>query len=100
MDQRNRDLALYQESVVDTPGADPTLTAAQFQALTGIQLTNWVPDAPGPPLASFMALRGLFQSTDGKQPAPTAVFGDLQVRLYDSPLARVDQFEAGRQVTP
>jgi hypothetical protein len=88
LDPQNRDLVLYQQNVVDTPEADPTLTAAQFQALTGIQLANWGPDAPGPPLAAFMALRGLFQSTDGKQPAPVAVFGELQVRLYDSPQAR------------
>ena len=98
LDPQNPDLALYQESVADTPGGDPTLTAAQFQALTGIQLTNWVTDAPGPPLASFMALRGLFQSTDGRQPAPTAVFGDLQVRLYDSLQAGWDKLEpAGRR---
>lgn len=96
LDRRNRGRALYQQKIIDTPDTDPTLTTSQFQALTGIQLSNWVPDAPGPPLESFMALRGLFQSTDGKQPPPLAVFGDLQVRLYDSPQARVYQFEAVR----
>jgi len=100
LDRRDRDLVLYQQTIVDTPAADPTLTVAQFQTLTGIQLSNWVPDTPGPPLDSFMALRGLFQSTDGKQPPPSAVFGDIQVRRYDSPQARVDQLEAVRQVTP
>jgi predicted Ser/Thr protein kinase len=93
LDQRDRDLVLYHESVVDTPSADPTLTAAQFQALTGVLLTNWGPDDPTPPFNSFMALRGLFQSTDGKQPLPTAVFGNLQVRLYDSPQAGWDKLK-------
>jgi predicted Ser/Thr protein kinase len=100
LDRQNRDRVLYHQSVLDTPDADPTLTAGQFQALTGIELTNWVADAPDPPLASFMALRGLFQFTDGKQPAPTAVFGDLQVRLHDSPQARPDKLmPPGRRPT-
>ena len=86
LDKRDPKIVLYQSSVVDTPNADPTLTAAQFQALTGMRLVDLVPDPPGPPLATFGAILGVFQYTDGKQPVPRAVFDKLEVRTNKAPV--------------
>jgi hypothetical protein len=85
LDKRNPRIVLYQRSVVDTPNADPTLTAAQFQELTGMRLLDLVPDAPGPPVATFGAIVGIFQYTDGQQPVPRAVFDKLELRTNQAP---------------
>ena len=37
LDKADPNTVLYQHSVVDSPSADPTLTTAQFQALTGMR---------------------------------------------------------------
>ena len=86
LDKRNPKTVLYQSTVVDTPNADPTLTAAQFEALTGMRLLDLMPDTPGPPLTTFGAIVGIFQYTDGKQPVPRAVFDKLEVRTNQPPV--------------
>ncbi len=88
LDMADPSTVLYEHSVVDTPGADPTLTAAQFQALTGIRLNDVAPDAPGtPPIADAVWL-GVFQYTDGRQPVPKATFDNLSVWTYQVPITR------------
>ena len=47
LDKADPNTVLYQHSVVDTPNADPPLTTAQFQALTGMRLRDLVPDDGG-----------------------------------------------------
>ena len=86
LDKRDPKIVLYQSTVVDTPNADPTLTAAQFEAFTGMRLVDVVPDAPGPPFARFTMSLGVFQYTDGNQPVPTAIFDKLEVRTNQAPV--------------
>lgn len=75
---------LYQHSVLDTPSSDPTLTKSQFQQLTGMGL-DIVPEQPAVSPSSFSVTIGLFQYTDGMQPAPTAVFDNLGLRTFEIP---------------
>jgi hypothetical protein len=85
LDKADPNTVLYQHSVVDTPSADPTLTASQFQALTGIQLVDLAPDAPGTPPTTVAAWLGVFQNTDGHQPIPSATFDNLELRTSEIP---------------
>ncbi len=85
LDKANPDTVIFQRSVVDTPGSDPTLSVSQFQALTGMNLTEWVSDAAEAPPAVVMAALGVFQYTDGSAPVPKAVFDNLELRTSEIP---------------
>jgi hypothetical protein len=86
LDKADPNTVLYQRAVVDTPGADPSLTAAQVQALTGRSLTSVVPDSSGPPLTQqFQAVLGVCQYTAGNQPRPRAVLDNLELRTSEIP---------------
>jgi hypothetical protein len=91
LDKADPNTVLYQRTVVDTPNADPTLTADQFQALTGRLLSDLVPDIPGPPLSQFWVPLGVFQYTDGTQPAPSATFDNLEVRTSEIPPVGIER---------
>jgi hypothetical protein len=85
LDKADPNTVLYQHSVVDTPNADPTLTTAQFQALTGWRFLDLVPDGPGAPFTSFSVLLGVEQYTDGTQPAGRAIYDNLELRTSEIP---------------
>jgi len=85
LDKAAANAVLYQASVVDTPEADPTLTVSQFEALTGMRLTDLGPDQKADPLTSFFPLLGVFQNTDGSEPAPTAIFDNLELWTCETP---------------
>jgi hypothetical protein len=85
LDKADPNTVLYQGTVVDTPKADQTVTVDQFQALTGVRLEELVPDVPGPPLSQFRVESGVFQYTDGTQPAPSATFDNFEVRTSEIP---------------
>jgi hypothetical protein len=85
LDKANPGIVLFQHAVVDTPASDPTLTTAQFQALTGIRFLDLVPDATEAPPASVIAALGVFQNTDGQQPVPTAIWDNLELRTTEVP---------------
>jgi hypothetical protein len=91
LDKANPDTVLYQHTVVDTPGSDPTLTTAQFQALTGIRFLDLVPDAAEAPPASVGAHLGVFQNTDGHQPVPKVVWDNLEVRTSEIPFLGIER---------
>ncbi len=74
----------YERSVVDTPNADPTLTTADVEALSGMRLACG-PEAKGTPYSYAGAGIGLFQYTDGKQPASTVTFDNLELWTYRVP---------------
>lgn len=85
LDKADSNTVLFEHSMVDTPGADPTLDRSQFRALTGTDFQDLVPDAIAPPPRSFYVYLGVSQITDGKQPAPTATFANLEVLSYEVP---------------
>ena len=86
LDKADPSVVLYQRTVVDTPNADPTLTAAEFQALTGMRLVDLNPDAPCTPFyTSVGPALGVLQYTDGNQPRPKAIFDNLELRASEIP---------------
>lgn len=91
LDKAAANAVLYQCTVVDTPNAEPTLTVSQFEALTGMRLTDLGPDQKANPLTSFFPLLGVFQYTDGSEPAPTAIFDNLELRTYEIPQVGIER---------
>ncbi|MBM3883074.1 MAG: hypothetical protein FJ387_25720 [Verrucomicrobia bacterium] len=91
LDKADPNTVLYQRTVVDTPNVDPTLTADQFQALTGWRLENVAPETAGPPLTQFEVALGLAQYTDGAQPPPKAVFDNLEMRTSEIPPVGIER---------
>jgi hypothetical protein len=85
LDKADPNTVLYQSIVVDTPNANPTLTTAQFQALTGWRFLDLVPDGPGAPFTSFSVLLGVEQYNDGIQPAGRAIYDNLELRTSEIP---------------
>jgi hypothetical protein len=82
---------LFERSVVDTPEADPTLTTAEFETLTGMRLP-WNKDVKGMPLFSgdYLDLE-IFQYNDGTKPEATAVFDNLELRRYEVPQVGIER---------
>jgi hypothetical protein len=91
LDKVDPNTVLYQKSVVDTPGSDPTLTLNQFEALSGMRWLDLLPDQEGAPFTSFWVELGVFQNTDGNQPAPSATFDNLEVRTSEIPLLGIER---------
>jgi hypothetical protein len=86
LDKTDTNTVLYQLRVVDTPDGDPSLTMDQFQALTGMQWLDLVPDQMGEPfMPPYWVALGVFQNTDGNQPVPTATFDNLELRTSEIP---------------
>jgi hypothetical protein len=91
LDKDNQLAVLYQRSVVDTPQADPSLTTAEVEALTGMRLLL-SPDPRGSPLFSGDALNlEIFQYNDGAQPAAEGTFDNLELRTYEIPQIGIAQ---------
>jgi hypothetical protein len=92
LDKADPNTVLYQHSVVDTPGADPTLTTDQFQAVTGMRWVDLGPDLEGSPVTSLYGpALGVLQYTDGEQPPPTAIFDNLELRTSEVPLVGIER---------
>ncbi|MHC1765099.1 MAG: hypothetical protein AB9869_12500 [Verrucomicrobiia bacterium] len=91
LDQENSDTVLYERTFVDTPQADPALTSAEFEALSGLRL-RFVPDVKAPPYTSGDNVGLLlWQYTDGQQPAAEATFDNLELRTYEVPLVGIER---------
>ncbi|HRY50571.1 MAG TPA: choice-of-anchor Q domain-containing protein [Candidatus Paceibacterota bacterium] len=86
LDKDNPNLVLYERSVVDTPGSDPTLTTADVEALSGMRLA-FGPEGSGAPYTYAGAGIGLFQYTDGTRPAATVTYDNLELWTYRLPTA-------------
>jgi len=85
LDKGNPNLVLYERSVVDTPNADPALTSAELQNLSGMSLTL-TPDLQGAPFFGGGVGIGVWQyNYDGQQPAAVATFDNLEVRKQEIP---------------
>lgn len=92
LEKADTNLVLYHCAFEDTPQADPTLTTAQFQAVTGMSLTDLNPDAVERPFYTSVGTGlGLFQQTDGHQPRPTAVFDNLELRTSEIPPVGIER---------
>lgn len=91
LEKANPNNVLFSHSYLDTPASDPSLTSAQFYALTGMQMSALVPDAAEAPPTAVWTLLGLFQYTDGHQPAATAVFANFEVRTSEIPPVGVER---------
>jgi hypothetical protein len=86
LDKADPNTVLFEHSVVDTPASEPSLTAAQFKALTGIDWSDLLTDAAeAPPITLLGTCLGVAQNTDGHQPVPTAVFANFELRTYEVP---------------
>lgn len=85
LDKADPNKVLFAHSYLDTPASDTSLTTSQLQALTGMHITGLFPDAAEPPPTVVGACLGLFQYTDGKQPVPTAVYDNLEMRTSEIP---------------
>ena len=86
LDKADPNTVLFEHSVVDTPASEPSLTAAQFKALTGIDWSDLLTDAAeAPPTSLLGTCLGLAQNTDGHQPVPTAVFANFELWTYEVP---------------
>jgi hypothetical protein len=73
---------LYERSVVDTPGADPSMHSQQVTALFG-QTMYVGNDRSGAPWTSGSTpWLGVFQCTDGTLPAVEATFDNFELRTY------------------
>jgi len=91
LDKADPNKALFAHSYLDTPASDTSLTASELQALTGMQITGLFPDAAEPPPNVVGVCLGLFQYTNGKQPAPTAVYDNLEMRTSEIPLLGLER---------
>ena len=88
--QENPDAVLYERTFVDTPQADPALTSAEFEALSGMRM-RFVPDVKAPAYTFGNVGLHLWQYTDGKQPAAEATFDNLELRTYEVPLVGIER---------
>jgi hypothetical protein len=88
VDKADPNTVFFEHTVVDTPGADPTLSAAQFQALTGMNLLDLGPDSAEASRSSFLACVGVFQYTDGAAPAVLPTFDNFELWTYRVPTTR------------
>lgn len=91
LDKADPNTVLYQHSVVDTPNADATLTAAQFEAVVGKRFQDVVADGREAPFTSFSVLLGVEQWTDGNQPACRAIFDNAELWTSDIPLVGIER---------
>jgi hypothetical protein len=90
LDKDNQEAVLYQRSVVDTPGIDPTLTSEELLASSGMDLSTY-PDN-GPPLTSGDGIMlNAFQYTDGQQPELDVTYDNLELRTYEVPLVGIER---------
>ncbi|MCX6926307.1 MAG: immunoglobulin domain-containing protein, partial [Verrucomicrobia bacterium] len=86
LDKENPAVVLYERSVVDTPNADPTVTTADIEALSGMRLA-FGPESSGAPYTYAGAAIGLFQYTDGTAPAATVTYDNFELWTYRVPIA-------------
>jgi len=91
LDKADPNTVLFEHSVVDTPGSDPTLSASQFLALTGMNITDGVADAAEAPPTMVGASLGVYQYTDGYAPVPKAVFDNLELRTSELPFVGIER---------
>jgi hypothetical protein len=84
---------LGQQSYVDTPAADSALSQAEAAQLTGGRLYHDVgPDAAGTPWRSGTSVfLGVFQDTDGTQPAAQATVDNVELRTYEVPPVAIER---------
>ncbi len=86
-DRDRQDVVLYERTVLDSPGVDPTLSDAELRAVCGVGLTDLRSDSDGPPWTTGGSVwLGLWQETDGTRPPAEATFDNFELRLNDVPL--------------
>jgi len=91
LDRQNPNAVLCEGSVVDTPGRDASLTTAEAQALSGLNV-SFNPDVIGTPFTrgdSFLI--GCYQYTDGTLPPAEVTYDNLELRMHDIPLLAIDK---------
>jgi hypothetical protein len=81
---------LYERSVVDTPNADSTISSEELQSLSGMQL-SLTDDLQDEPFIGGRIGIGIFQYTDGTQPAAEILFDNLKLDKFETPLLGIEQ---------
>jgi hypothetical protein len=91
-------VVLYQQSVVDTPGSDPSLSATELAQLTGCSVWQDVAaDLAGAPWKDGGSpVLTVVQDTDGNKSSATATFDNFELRTYEVPEVSI---ERGVQLT-
>ena len=83
---------LYEHSVIDTPNSDPTLSAADLLATTGLKLQGLIRDPKIPPWTyGTSPMLGVFQFTDGKLPPAQGTFDNYKMCSYATPQVAVER---------
>jgi hypothetical protein len=86
LDKDHPNAVIYQRTVLDTPASDPSLTHTQLVAIAGVDLTGLRSDPAGAPYTTGnLVWVGVWQQTDGHQPAAEVTFNNFGLRLSDVP---------------
>ena len=86
LDKTRQNAVLFERTFVDTPGVEPSLTTAQFRALTGLTTGPSLTPDPGAPIFSGnKGDVGVFQFTDGPQPPVEAIWDNFSLCRRDGP---------------
>jgi hypothetical protein len=91
LDKDNANATIYERTVVDTPQIDPTVSSAQFEAVTGQRslLNN---DVKREVLTSGDAVNLEFgQYSDGNSPAAEVTFDNVELRTYEVPMVGIER---------
>jgi hypothetical protein len=92
---------LFERSVVDTPGVDPTLTTAEFETLTGMHFSIFNQDVIGMPLFSGDRLDlETVQYNDGTKPATEITFDNLELWRSLIPVTRYVDVKSTNATSP
>jgi hypothetical protein len=86
LDRDNSEALICETSVLDTPGSDSSLTAAQVAGITGMDLLGVVPDpALAPWTFGTSPVLLMVQHTDGTLPPAEVTFAHFELRTCDIP---------------
>ncbi len=100
LDKSNHNAVLYERSIVDTPGADQTLSRVEQLTLSGMDLES-VPDRPAPPLAAGSAVcLDTWQFNDANQPRAAVIFDNFELWTYKVPTVRYVDAASANSMPP
>jgi len=91
LDKADPNVVLYARTVVDTPTADPSLTADEYAQVSGMHLLGINRDAAGEPPTAFRPGLWVFQYNDGTKGRAEATFDNLELRTSEIPPVGIER---------
>jgi hypothetical protein len=91
LDKADPNVVLYARTVVDTPTADPSLTADEYAQVSGMHLLGINRDAAGQPPTAFRPGLWVFQYNDGTKERAEATFDNLELRTSEIPPVGIER---------